>query len=104
MLPRNKQFTRNEVINLWNYLVEKHYSSQRRFRKRLFERLQENYSRLHEQLRLHGFGGVGMTDPDWPEVLIFNPSKVTPLSAHRWSARNHRMGAPIPPGRLRRLA
>lgn len=101
ILPRNKQFTRNEVIQLWHYLVERFYESPRRFRAGGFERLQKNYSRIYEQLRRHGYDGVGFRDTGWPEILVFNPARVQPLSAHRWSRLTRRLGAPIPVGRLK---
>jgi hypothetical protein len=101
VLPHNKQFTRNEVIQLWHYLIARFYSSPRRFRAGGFERLQENYSRIYQQLRQHGYDGVGFRGADWPEVLIFNPARVQPVSAHRWSKITHHLGASIPLGRLR---
>ena len=101
ILPRNKQFTRNEVIQFWHYLVERFYESPRRFRAGGFERLQKNYSRIYEQLRQHGFDGVGFRETDWPEMLVFNPARVKPVSAHRWSKITRHLGAPIPVGRLK---
>ncbi|HED19734.1 MAG TPA: hypothetical protein ENI74_09570 [Gammaproteobacteria bacterium] len=101
VLPRNKQFTRSEVIQLWHYLVTRYYESPRRFRIGRFERLQKNYSRIYEQLRRHGYDGVGFHDSDWPEILIFNPARVQPVSAHRWCHITHHLGAPIPVGRLK---
>ncbi|MEA1981109.1 MAG: hypothetical protein U9N54_09070 [candidate division Zixibacteria bacterium] len=44
--------------------------------------LQESYSRIYDQLKYHGFDGVGFSDSEWPEILLFNPSKANPLSAH----------------------
>lgn len=101
LLPRNKQFTRNEIIQLWHYLVTRCYESPRRFRAGRFERLLKNYSRIYEQLRRHGYDGVGFRGTDWPEILVFNPARVQPLSAHRWSRVTRRLGAPIPVGRLK---
>lgn len=101
-VPRNKQLTRNELINLWHYLYEKHYGNPRRFEKRLLVRLQANYSRIFELLRRHGFDGVGCADLDWPEVLVFNPSKVIPVSAHHLSNQRSKLGASIPLQRLQR--
>jgi len=102
VLPRNKHFTRDELVQLWHYLVSRFYLNQRRYRAGGFERLKRNYSRLHQQLRQHGYDGVGFRTADWPELLIFNPARVQPLSAHRWSRRAGRTGAPIPVGRLQR--
>lgn len=101
VLPNNKQFTRNELIQLWHYLVSCYYENPRRFRKGRFGRLQKNYSRIYEQLKQHGYDGVGFHDKDWPEILVFNPARVQPLSAHRWSRITNRPGAPIPVVRLK---
>jgi hypothetical protein len=101
VLPRNKQFTRNEVIQLWHYLVARFYESPRRFRAGRFECLQKNYSRIYEQLRRYGYDCVGFRGTEWPEMLIFNPARVQPVSAHRWSQITRRLGAPIPVGRLK---
>jgi len=101
ILPHNKQFTRSEVTQLWHYLVTRHYESPRRFNTGRFERLQKNYSRIYEQLRRHGYDGVGFRDTNWPEMLVFNPARVQPVSAHRWSRITHHPGAPIPVGRLK---
>lgn len=83
-LPANKQLTKNELINLWRYLTEKCYQHPNRFKKGAYEHLAKNYSRIYQQLRLHQFQGVGNRDVQWPEVLVFNPSQVVPLSAHQW--------------------
>ena len=83
-LPANKQLTKNELINLWRYLTEKCYQHPNRFKKGTYEHLAKNYSRIYQQLRLHQFQGVGNRDVQWPEVLVFNPSQVVPLSAHQW--------------------
>lgn len=84
VLPLNKQLTRNEVIQLWHYLVTRHYKNPRRFRANRLEHLQKNYSRLYKQLRRHGYDGVGFRNADWPEILVFNPARVQPVSAHRY--------------------
>lgn len=103
VLPHNKRLTRNEIVQLWHYWVARYYSGPRRFRAGRLDRLQQNYSRIHGQLRRQGYDGVGFRDADWPEILLFNPSRVQPLSAHRWSRMTHRPGAPIPVARLRRM-
>jgi len=99
-LPRNKQFTRNELVNLWHYLTSNFYEGKRRFTKGYFERLWKNYSRLHQQLKLHGYDGAGFRAPDWPEMLVFNPSNVIPVSAHRWSRVTNSLGQPVSKWRL----
>jgi hypothetical protein len=103
VLPHNKQFRRNEITQLWHYLVDRCYESPRRFRFDRLGRLQKNYSRIYEQLRRHGFHGIGFRGAGWPEILVFNPARVKPVSAHRWSRVARRPGAPIPVGRLKRI-
>ena len=82
-LPSNKQLTKSELINLWRFLTEKFYQNPRRFKKGGYRKLAKNYSRIYQQLKYHGFQGVGSKDPQWPEVMIFNPSLVTPVSVHK---------------------
>ena len=100
-LPSNKQFTRNEIVQLWHYLVDRYYESPRRFRTGRFYRLLKNYSRIYQQLKRHGYHGVGFRSSGWPEILVFNPARVKALSAHRWSHISHRLGESIPVGRLK---
>ena len=100
VLPRNKQLTRRELSNLWWFLMAKHYANRRRFSKRMYQRLAKNYSRLHEQLKRQGYDGVGYRDPVWPEVLVFNPSMIEPVSVHRWRRVRQALGAPIARRRL----
>ena len=82
ILPNNKQLKKHEIIAVWNYLIDVHYECRRRFKKGLLHTFQKNYSRIYEQLKRHQFDGVGFKDPEWPEVLIFNPSVVNPISLH----------------------
>ncbi len=83
-LPRNKQLTRQEIVAVWNYLMKKHYLGRRAYEKGLMHQLQRQYSRIYEQLKRHRFDGVGCREADWPEMLIFNPSMVKPVSVHRY--------------------
>jgi len=103
IVPRNKQFTRNEVIHLWHYFMAKYYESKRRFNKRRLERLQNNYSRIYEQLKRHGYDGVGFRDPDWPEILVFNPANVQAVSVHKWNCISRHAGNQIPTGQLKHI-
>ena len=77
-LPSNKQLTKSELVNLWRFLTKKFYQNPGRFKKGGYQKLANNYSRIYQQLRYHGFQGVGSKDPQWPEVMIFNPSLVLP--------------------------
>ena len=87
-LPTNKQLKKSEIIALWNFLIDKYYEGKRRFGKGRIVFFQQNYSRIYEQLKLHQFDGVGFRDCEWPEILIFNPSSVNPISAHYRDGRD----------------
>jgi hypothetical protein len=62
-------------------------------------------SRLHEQLKRHGYDALGdrsFLDWDSDEILVFNPSRVVPVNAH-WLRRGGEypherlaLSAPIP--------
>ncbi len=86
-IPHNKQLTRRELTNLWSFLVARHYSGPRRFSRNAIRRFQDQYAFIHGHVRRHGYDGVGFRDEDWPELLIFNPSMVTPVSPHTKSTR-----------------
>lgn len=83
-IPQNKQLNKNEIIAVWNYLIEINYGGKRSFEKGLLYDFQQQFSRIHEHLKRHQFDGVGSRANDWPEILIFNPSLVHPVSAHHW--------------------
>jgi hypothetical protein len=91
VLPKNKQLTKPEIIAVWNYLMANHYLGRRVFEKGLLRELQQQYSRVYEQLKRQKFDGVGYREDDWPEMLIFNPSSVRPVSVHRWSREKKRL-------------
>ncbi len=81
-IPRNKTLTRNEFINLFSYIILK--KKQKLFnRQRVFVRWEKFRARLGDYLRRHKYDGFGHTDPEWPEVVIMNPSLVIPVSFHR---------------------
>ena len=102
-LPANKQLRGREIVHLWNHLLSTAYLGPRHFRRGRFERLCANYPRIYAQLRLHGYDGVGFRDDGWPEMLVFNPARVLPQSAHRWRRAGAALGAPIPAWRLRAM-
>ena len=91
-IPRNKQLTKSELIALCNYIF--HTGREKRwqyaFRSSKGKRSQYGdlwfrLSRLHEHVRRHGYDGLGdrsfqLWDSD--EILLFNPSCMTPISAH----------------------
>jgi hypothetical protein len=86
VIPRNKQLTRSEVAQLWNYLMAHHYLKPRPSRRDLFPKLAHNFPFIYRHLKRHGYAGVGMLDEEWPEMFLFNPSNARPLSAHSYTS------------------
>lgn len=78
-IPRNKQLTKTEVVNLWNYQC-----GRRERLRRHSKNYDPNFSRLFEQLRFHNFDGVEfgkpvdekMVDDLRTEIVLFNPSNL----------------------------
>jgi hypothetical protein len=91
-IPHNKQLTKSELISLCNYFFEKRYKDRWRYRflypkgkRSRYWDTWEQLSPLHEQARLHDYDALGdRTFQEWDsdEILIFNPSCMTPISAH----------------------
>jgi len=91
-IPNNKQLTKQELITLCNYIFET--GRERRWQNALRQKKGKrvrywgawlHFSRLHQQIRRHGYDAIGdrsFEHWDSDEMLIFNPSRVTPLSAH----------------------
>lgn len=102
-LPRNKRFTRREIITLWDHLIVRCYEEDRRIRKGWYENLFANYSRIFEHLKMHRFDGVGFVDEDWPEVMIFNPSHVRIISAHHWDVVKRCLGEALSSKEVRQV-
>lgn len=112
VIPNNKQLTRTQVADLWNYLLTRHYLKVRPARRDSFFKLVENYPFIYKHLKRHGYDGVGMLDAGWPEMLLFNPSNAIPLSAHTftmtgwrsdWEMENVELELPLSSTRLREL-
>ncbi len=89
-IPPNKQLTRRELGHLTNYIL----LHPRRFRGPLtYKGKRARYgdtwlylSRLHEQIKRHGYDALGdrsFAYWDSDEVVVFNPARVLPLSAHK---------------------
>lgn len=92
-IPRNKHLTSQELITLCNYL----FATRRRLRDRslwprnarkaqAYMALWDDLSALHTQVRRHGYDALGnRTFQEWDsdEILVFNPSRVTPVTAHQ---------------------
>jgi hypothetical protein len=91
-IPHNKQLTKNELIALCNYHFENRSKKLRQygFKKKKGKGAQYwnawlRLSRLHEHVRRHGYDGLGdrsFQEWDSDEILMFNPSRMTPISAH----------------------
>ena len=91
-IPHNKQLTKNELIALCNYIFE--FGRKKRWQYGYFspKGKRSRYgsawlelSRLHEHARLHGYDGLGdrsFQEWDSDEILLFNPSCMTPITAH----------------------
>ena len=93
-IPKNKQLTKTELITLCNYIFKtrKEKIWQYGFTPRKGKKAQyygnswHDLSRLREQVRRHGYDALGdrsFEDWDSDEVLVFNPARVRPISAHR---------------------
>jgi hypothetical protein len=82
-IPRNKQLTKNELIHLCNYVFEyRHKLALDDPRRTLWRRL----AALSEHVRRHRYDAIGDRSFrywDSDEVMVFNPSQVSPISAHR---------------------
>ena len=92
-IPHNKQLTRQELIHLCSYIMmtARRKRWQTILRARKGKRVQyfdawRRLSRLHEQAKRHGydaFGDRSFSDWDSDEILVYNPARVIPVSAHR---------------------
>jgi hypothetical protein len=92
-IPANKHLTNSELITLCNYLFAQRRKTRDKFtwprkekRVQAYYALWEDLSALHAQARRQGYDALGnRTFADWDsdEILVFNPSRVTPLTAHR---------------------
>jgi hypothetical protein len=80
-IPRNKHLTKVELVHLCNYL-ELHA---RPGKVASFSRFLHGLSLLNKQLRMHRFDGIGIRTGQWwdsDQILIFNPSRIVPISVH----------------------
>lgn len=79
-LPKNKQLTKIEAINLWHFLCENREKSRR------FDDL--NFSRLFQMIRNFGYDGVEISDPV-PETVLFNPSAARAIEVFKITKWSH---------------
>lgn len=116
-IPHNKQLTRQELIHLTSYILM-HPRRMRGWRGNKGKNARYfgtwiRLSRLHEQLKRQGYDALGdrsFAYWDSDEVVVFNPSRVIALSAHRlirgadrWDGP-HSLSAPLDLPALRLIA
>lgn len=117
-LPRNKQLTKNELIALCNYFFETRQKKRWQYGFGAVKGKRAQYwdawyrlSQLQEQLRRFGYDAIGdrsFQEWDSDEILLFNPSRISPISAH-WlysdeDWENVWISAPIPIGELQQIS
>lgn len=91
-IPHNKQLTQRELIELCNYVLTKarqgRWNSALRSKKGKRVRYRETWrrlSRLHGQVKRYGYDAIGdRSNMAWDsdEILVFDPARVIPMSAH----------------------
>jgi hypothetical protein len=91
-IPSNKKLTKSELIALCNYVFETRREKRWRTvwkpdkgKRAKYWGAWSRLSLLHDQVRRHQFDGLGdRTYQEWDsdQLLIFNPSRVVPISAH----------------------
>lgn len=92
-IPKNKQLTGRELVTLCNYIFETRREKkwQYLFKARKGKKAQyygdawHDLARLHDQVKRHGFDALGdrsFEHWDSDEILVFNPSRIRPVSAH----------------------
>lgn len=95
-IPSNKQLTKGELIALCNYIFETRRDKRWQYGLKADKGKKAKYwdtwrrlSQLRDQVRKHQYDGLGdQTHEYWDsdQLLIFNPSRVVPVSAHWLSA------------------
>lgn len=96
-IPHNKQLTQEELIELCNYvLMRRRYKRNQYWRSALKGKRGTYFdawmrlNRLHQYVRRYGYDAVGdRSQYDWDsdEILVYNPARVLPISAH-WLRRS----------------
>lgn len=91
-VPANKHLTSQELITLCNYLFavrrrqrDKYVWPRKEKKARAYEMLWDDLSALQAHVRRLGYDALGnRTFQEWDsdEILVFNPSRVTPITAH----------------------
>lgn len=91
-IPHNKQLRQRELIELCNYVLAEarrgRWRSALRGKKGRRVRYRETWqrlSRLHGHVKRYGYDAIGDRSNiawDSDEILVFNPARVIPVSAH----------------------
>lgn len=91
-IPSNKQLTKSELIELCNYIFETRREKRWQYGLGAVKGKRSKYwdawarlSQLHDAARRHQYDGLGdrsFEEWDSDQLLIFNPSRVVPLTAH----------------------
>ena len=119
-IPANKQLTHDELIHLCTYVMVRmrqgryKYSLQPRKGKReAYYTRWRRVSQLHEYIKRYGYDALGdRSHSHWDsdEIVVFNPARVLPRSAHHllregddWDERLS-LSDPVPLTRLEDLA
>lgn len=117
-IPRNKHLTKQELVSLCNYFyatwakpIPAPWTSKKRIR---YQQWWERVSRLSSQVRRHGYDAIGdrrFQDWDEDQVMLFDPSCVTPVNAYKVddlrfdaTSRAARLPSPIPLDELKILS
>jgi hypothetical protein len=93
-IPHNKHLTKHELVTLCNYVFETRkeriwqygFKPKKGKKAQYYDEAWHHLAYLREHVRRHGFDALGdrsFEHWDSDEILVFNPSRVRPLSAHR---------------------
>lgn len=85
-IPHNKQLTGEELRALASHLDYQGMMSWSKKRERFDDTRYKHLSRFSRLIRQYGYDALGdRTGSSWDsdEIVVYNPSKVIPLSAHR---------------------
>jgi hypothetical protein len=86
LIPKNKQLTQSELAQLWNYLIDRYYLNARSVQCDFLPKFEHNFPFIYKHLKRCGYHGIGIMHQEWPEMFLFNPSNVIPLSAHSYTS------------------
>jgi len=85
-IPKNKRLTGKELVALVSYRFIKDSIRWGRKREKYDDKKYRHLSRLSKIIRGYGYDALGdRSDRAWDsdEIMVYNPSKVTPVSVHK---------------------